>query len=196
MDRCQIVKGGREQRKTDQNAVRRADHVPSPAEELFLFGSAVAAIGPSTYLLTASSMNTPTDRHGQTIDHKHLARAENLAQGARDELQSVSALVQPTMKAGDINPTRPVATFAKDTHRTFVMILEILRRSDGAQDDLRIRHLRTHITLVDHALHQRVDQHKNRYNSIGVHWFLLGGDPASIPRILLEEPMAVNEQSR
>src|SRR6267154_2472855 len=136
--------------KTDRNAIRRADQMQAPAEELLLFGGAVAAIGSSAYLFTASGAYPPANRYGQAIDDKDLTAREDLAQRTRDELQPVREFMQAAIKACDISPAREIVTFAEDTHRTFVMILKVLGRSNGEQDDLRIWHLRAHITLVAH----------------------------------------------
>ena len=186
------MQGGRHQLKIDRNPGRRADQVQPPAEELLLFRGAVAAIGASSHLVAAPGAHAATDWHGHAIDHKDVSRHPDLAQGGGDEGQPVGELVQPAIEARDINPPRQIGRCAQDAHRAFMLILEVLGRHDRNQEHFRVRHLGADITVMVQPIHQRIDQHKSRYNPIGVPWFLLVRDSVSASRIVPEEPMGVN----
>ena len=53
----------------------------------------------------ASGAHPPTDWNGQSLDHKRLATAPNLAQRGGIDLQPVSQLMQSAIEARDINPS-------------------------------------------------------------------------------------------
>jgi hypothetical protein len=168
-----------------------------PAEELFLLGRIIAAVGAATDFATAPGAYASADWQWQTIDHKHLASAEHLAQARGDEGQPIGEHMQAAIEARDINPARQIVRLAQNTDGTFMMVLEVLRRSDCNENDLRVghcklqlssqhvyRHPGSDITPVSKPLHQRVDQQKSRYNPIGVHWLLVVSDLVSAPLIV------------
>src|SRR6266498_992163 len=66
MHRRQIVKAARYQGETDRHAARGTDQVQPPAEELFLFRRAVAAILPSADLATAARAGAATNWYWRT----------------------------------------------------------------------------------------------------------------------------------
>src|SRR5215213_9826670 len=113
------MQGGWHQLKTDWDAVRRTDQMQAPAEELFLFGGAVAAVGASAHLFAAPRAHTATDREWQAINHKDLTRHSNLAQGGGNEGQPVGKFMQAAIKACDINPPGQIASFTQDAHGAF-----------------------------------------------------------------------------
>ncbi len=70
-----------------------------PAEELFLLGRTIPAVGVATNLATVSGTYATADLYRQAIDYKYLAGAQNLAQGYGDEGEPISEIIQTAIEA-------------------------------------------------------------------------------------------------
>jgi hypothetical protein len=158
MDRCQIVKAGRKQLKTDGNAAGRTDQMQAPAKEFLPFGGTIPTIRATPQLATAPGAYASTDRQRHTIDHKYLASLQDFAQGCGYEGQPIGQRMQPAVKSTNRQASGQVACLVQDANRALMMVLEILGSNHGDQEHLRIGHLRPHITAMSQLIHQGVDQ--------------------------------------
>ncbi|MCG8352681.1 MAG: hypothetical protein MI924_33360 [Chloroflexales bacterium] len=95
------------------------------------------------------------------------------------------------MPPTDRHAAGAVAGVTHAAHGACMMGLNIRGSDDGAHERLR-----PDSTAMAQSVHQGVDQDECRYHPCGVRWVLLGNDLASVPIIVPEELMGVNEQSR
>src|SRR5205085_5894090 len=131
MERREIMKARRPEGETYGHALRGADQMQSPAEELFFLGRTVTAEIKSAHFATTPCSDAFANRYRQAVNNEDFAARGDFTQHFERQVKPVGVLVQATVETRNAQMTREVMRLLQEQQGAFVVIVEVLGRHQG-----------------------------------------------------------------
>jgi len=173
VDGREVVQAAGQQGEGHGQAVRRADQVQAPAEELLVLGGAVAAVLPPAHRPAAPRAHALADRDGHAVDDevadRRLPVGEQVAQHVEQQGQPVGQRVQAPREARGRERARQIACRVQHGERAGVVVAEegCRRHRDG--EHLRVGDPREGMARMPQRPHCVVNHHVDPYNVFSGH---------------------------